>query len=97
MKLRFTRRATANLIEIADYLHERSPAAAVRVRAAIYDSLRNLLLFPRVGRPQTAEGVRKLVTIKYAYLVYYTVSEETDEVIVLSIKHPAQRRDFEDI
>ena len=58
MKLRFTPRATANLIEIADYLHARNPAAARRVRAAIYDSLQNLILFPQVGRRQKTEGVR---------------------------------------
>jgi len=52
MKLRFTPRATANLFEIADYLHARNPAAARRVRSAIYDSLQNLILFPHVGRRQ---------------------------------------------
>ncbi len=69
MKLRFTPRATANLFEIADYLHARNPAAARRVRSAIYDSLQNLILFPHVGRRQKGEGVRKFVTRKYAYLV----------------------------
>ena len=39
MKLRFTPRATENLVEIADYLHQRNPAAAQRVRAEIYESL----------------------------------------------------------
>ena len=57
MKLRFTPRATANLIEIADYIHAHNPAAARRVRAAIYDSLQNLILFPHVGRKQRTEGV----------------------------------------
>ena len=71
MKLRFTRRATANLIEIADYIRARNPAAARRVRAAIYESLQSLILFPHVGRKQRTEGVRKLVTRKYPYLVYY--------------------------
>ena len=66
MKLRFTLRATANLIEIADYIRGHGPAAAERVRAAIYQSLETLLLFPQVGRRQKAEGVRKLVTRKYA-------------------------------
>ena len=37
MKLRFTARATENLTEIADYLHERSPDGARHVRAAIYE------------------------------------------------------------
>jgi toxin ParE1/3/4 len=96
MRLRFTPSATANLIEIADYLHARNPAAAQRVRAAIYESLQYLILSPRVGRKQKAEGVRKLVTRKYAYLVYYTVDETADEIVILNIKHPARRREHED-
>jgi len=75
MKLRFTARAIADLIEIADYIHERNPLAARRVRAAIYDSLATLVLFPHVGRKQRTEGVRKFVVRKYRYLVYYTVDE----------------------
>ena len=70
MKLRFTPRAAANLIEIADYIRARNPAAAERVRAAIYASLQNLLLFPHMGRRQKTEGVRKLVTQRYSYLIY---------------------------
>jgi plasmid stabilization system protein ParE len=62
MKLRFTPRATANLVEIADHIHAHNPAAAQRVRAAIYESLQNLILFPHAGRRQKAESVRKFVT-----------------------------------
>jgi toxin ParE1/3/4 len=96
MKLRFTPRATANLIEIADDIHAHNPAAAQRVRAAIYESLQNLILFPHVGRKQKVEGVRKFVTHKYAYLVYYTVDEAAEEIVILSVKHPARRREHED-
>ena len=96
MKLRFTPRAIANLIEIADYILEHNPQAARRVRAAIYESLQNLILFPHVGRRQKAEGVRKLVTRKYPYLVYYTVDEAADEIVILNVKHPARRREHED-
>jgi toxin ParE1/3/4 len=70
MKLRFTPRAVRDLIEIADYIHAHNPAASLRVRTAIYESLQNLILFPQVGRGQKVEGVRKFVTRKYAYLVY---------------------------
>jgi plasmid stabilization system protein ParE len=66
------------------------------VRAAIYESLQDLILFPHVGRLQQTEGVGKFVTRKYAYLVYYTVNEGAEEVIILNIKHPAQRREHED-
>jgi plasmid stabilization system protein ParE len=47
MKLRFTTRATENLVEIAVYLHEHNPAAARRVRAAIYDGLQTSFYFLR--------------------------------------------------
>jgi toxin ParE1/3/4 len=96
MKLRFTPRAAQDLAGIAEYIRGRSPAAARRVRAAILHSLQNLVLFPRVGRAQTVPGVRKLVTQKYPYVVYYTVDEEREEVIVLTIQHPAQERNYED-
>ena len=62
-KLRFTPRATANLLEIADYLNARNPAAAQRVpRRQCPDGAQNLILFPHIGRKQKVEGVRKLVS-----------------------------------
>jgi len=48
MKLRFTPRAAQDLADIADYIHERSPQAALRVRAAILESLQHLVLFPQI-------------------------------------------------
>jgi plasmid stabilization system protein ParE len=96
MKLRFTPRATETIAEIADYLRERNPQAAHRVRADIYDGLQVLILFPRAGRRQKIEGIRKLVTRRYASLVYYTVDEAADEIVILSIKHPAREREHED-
>ena len=96
MKVRFTPRALEKLAEIADYIHERNPAAALRVRAAIYESLQNLILFPHIGRRQKAEGVRRFVTYKYSYLVYYSVDDAAEEIVILNIKHPARRREHED-
>ena len=77
MKLRFTRRAAQDLADIADYIRKQNPQAALRVRAAILESLQNLVLFPQVGRQQKVEGVRKLVTRRYPYLVYYTAEPST--------------------
>jgi plasmid stabilization system protein ParE len=96
MKLRFTTRAIENIIAIADYIRERNPTAAERVRGAIYESLQDLILFPHVGRPQQTPGVRKFITRKYAYLVYYAVDDAAEEIVVLNVKHPAQRREHED-
>ena len=96
MKLRFTPRATRDLLDIADYIHERSPNASLRVRAAILDSLQDLVLFPEAGRPQTIEGVRKFVTRKYSYLIYYVLDQSVDEITILTIQHSARDREYED-
>jgi toxin ParE1/3/4 len=69
---------------------------ALRVRAAILESLQSLVLFPHVGRQQKVEGVRKLVTSRYRYLVYYTADEQAEEVVILSIQHPARDREQAD-
>jgi len=73
VKLRYTPRATRDLADIAEYLRTRNPSAARAVRDAILRSLQNLALFPAIGRPQNVEGVRKLVTPKYRYLIYYVI------------------------
>ena len=97
MNLRFTRRATRDLADIADYLRTRNPPAALAVRDAILRSLQNLTHFPAIGRPQNVEGVRKLVTPKYRYLVYYTIDEGAEEVVILTIQHPARSREYRDV
>ena len=96
MKLRFTPRAARDLADIADYIRERNPAAALRVRAAILESLQGLILFPDIGRQQNVEGVRKLITQRYRYLVYYTAEAGAEEIVILSIQHPAQEREHSD-
>src|SRR5450759_705713 len=96
MKLRFTTRAAQDLADIADYILARNPTAASHVRAAILHALENVVLFPRVGRAQAVKGVRKLVTRKYSYLVYYSVDDVGDEIVILTIQHPARKREHED-
>ena len=96
MKLRFTPRATRDLAEIAEYLRNRNPSVALRVRDAILRSLQNLAVFPAIGRLQNIKGVRKLVTPRYRYLVYYTIDEEVQQIVILTIQHSARRRKYRD-
>jgi toxin ParE1/3/4 len=69
MKLRLTPRATQDLTAIGDYIRSKNPTAAVRVRSAILETLQLLIRFPGAGRAQTVEGVRKIVTRRYPYIV----------------------------
>ncbi len=96
MKLRLTRRATENIVEIAEYLRERNPESAKHVRLAIYEALQNLVLFPAAGRLQEVAGVRKFVARRYPYLIYYTLDDDAEEIIVLNVKHPARAREHQD-
>jgi toxin ParE1/3/4 len=97
VKLRYTPRATRELGEIAEYLHTHNPPAALAVRDAILRSLQNLTLFPTIGRPQNVAGVRKLVTPRYRYLVYYMIDDGTEEIVILTIQHPARNREYRDV
>jgi plasmid stabilization system protein ParE len=67
------------------------------VRAAILRSRQNLTLFAAIGRPQNVEDVRKLVTPRYRYLVYYTIEQDTGEVVILPIRHPFRSRQYQDV
>jgi toxin ParE1/3/4 len=97
MKLRFTQRSLDNLTNIADFIGARDLTAAKRVRAAIYGTFRLLMAFPQLGRRQAVQNVRKIVTRRYGYIVYYMVDEQTDAVVILGVKHPAQAREYSDI
>lgn len=96
MKLRFTPRAVQDLVDISAYVREHSPQAALRVRDAILESLQSLVLFPHIGRQQTVDNVRKLVTRRYPYLVYYATDDEAEEIVILTIQHPAREREYSD-
>jgi len=93
MRLRFTARSTQDLAAIADHIGAQNPGAAPRVRASILESLQTLALYPRIGRRQTVSGVRKIVTRRYRYLVYYAIHETAGEVAILAIRHPARARE----
>ena len=72
-----------------------APAGSLAARDAILSSLQNLALFPEIGRRQTVEGVRKIVTRRYGYLVYYAVDHANEEIAILTIQHPAPARVFD--
>ena len=97
MRLRFTARAFRDLEDISDYIRVHSPYAAARVSTAILESLETLTVFPLLGRRQSVAGVRKMVTRRYQYLAYYRVDEGSNEVVILSVQHPARDREFDDI
>lgn len=54
------------------------------------------MLFPNTGRRQATPNVRKLVSRKRPYLVYYQANEQAGEVVILTVRHPAPEREHDD-
>jgi addiction module RelE/StbE family toxin len=87
--VRYNRRAVRDLVEIADYIRERSPNAAERVRARIEGLIGGLATFPYQGSPTDEPGIRRLVATPFPYLIFYRIKGEM--VIVLHIRHGRRR------
>jgi len=94
MKIAYSPRAIRDLRSISADLKPRSLQGAKNVRAAILTSLSQLSVFPQAGAPQNIQGVRKIITRKYPYLIYYTIDQGADEILVITIQHAAQQRKF---
>jgi toxin ParE1/3/4 len=89
MRVRYTRRAQADLDEIYTYLDHRAPMAARSVKELIERRIAWLADFPLMA-PETDEpGIRELTIFRYPYKVYYEVAGE--EVWILHIRHTSRR------
>lgn len=89
MRVRWLRRAVANLLSSAQYIAERDPAAADRLIGRLEAAVAELARHPRMGRPGRVSGTRELVVPGTPYLVPYRVIG--DEVHILRVFHGAQR------
>jgi toxin ParE1/3/4 len=82
LTIRFDERALADLADIRDYLVERSPVGAERVRLHLVETIDRLADFPFLGRPTDEPGVRVLVLVFYAVMA--------DDVVILHVRHGAR-------
>lgn len=89
MKVRYSLRATTDIIAIADYLTERNRVAARAVEGGIRRAVELLSEFPGSGRVLTQRSnVRIMPVIHYPYLIFYTAT--SDEVLILHVRHGAR-------
>lgn len=88
LTIRFDARALADLAEIRNYLVERSPSGAERVRLHLVETIDRLADFPFLGRQTDEPGVRVLVLTRYPYLVFYGVV--AGGVVILHVRHGAR-------
>lgn len=89
MKVRYTRRAQADLDAIFSYLDAQAPAAAQSVKSLIERRIALLGEHPLIAPATDLPGVYELSVIRYPYKVYYEV--EGDEVWILHIRDARRR------
>ena len=90
MKIRYTRKALAQLDQIYLYIEARNPSAAKRVKARIKQAIQRLARHPYSCRATQHRGIRVLSVVRFPYLVFYSVDDVAREVHVLRIRHGAQ-------
>lgn len=92
MRVRWSESSLSDIDDIFSYIdeHNRTAAAAVveRIKAVA-----NLLQdFPEAGHLTDEPGVRMFPTVRYPYLVFYTVNPADAEIVILHVRHGAQER-----
>jgi toxin ParE1/3/4 len=90
MRVRYTEAALAELDDIFSYIAQHNRVAAAQVVARIEESAARLARFPQMGMPKYKPGVRMIPLPRYPFLIFYTV--ESDEVLILSVRHAARKR-----
>jgi toxin ParE1/3/4 len=93
LRVRFSRRAAADLVDIVDYLMLRNAAVAKSVAADIRATIRRTGEMPLSGRAQEEFELRRVVTRKYSYIVYYRIA---DAVEIVTIQSGSQNREYSD-
>jgi toxin ParE1/3/4 len=89
MKVRYTRRAQADLEAIFEYLDSRAPAAAQSVKNAIVRRIAWLAEFPHAAPETDQPGVYELTIVRYPYKVYYEI--DGDDVSIVHIRDARRR------
>jgi addiction module RelE/StbE family toxin len=85
MNVVWHRKAEVDLSDIADYIAENNPRAALRVFDKIAATAGQLTAFPNLGREGRVTGTRELVVSGLPYIVVYRLSQE--EIHIVGIQH----------
>lgn len=92
MRVRWSESSLSDIDDIFSYIHEHNRTAAAVVVERI-KAVANLLQdFPEAGHLTDEPGVRVFPTVRYPYLVFYTVNPDDAEIVILHVRHGAQER-----
>lgn len=91
MKVRYSRRAVADLESIQEYLNKRSVRGAANVLAAIYLSIEFIRRNPQASERTTIAGVRAKTVRKYRFKLFYRMVASDHAVEIVHVRHTSRR------
>lgn len=89
MRVRWTRKALANLEMLASFIARDDPIAASRMVERTTDAVSHLVEHPGLGRPGRVPGTRELIVPDTPFIVPYRARDGAIEV--LRVLHAARR------
>ncbi len=90
MKVRFTRTAQRDLVQIHACISQDSPTIASRIVARLIERSRELVDNPLEGRATDEPNARVIIAPRLRYLIFYTIAE--NDIHVTHIRHTSRRR-----
>jgi plasmid stabilization system protein ParE len=94
MKVRYTATAAREFANRIEYLAQHAPSIVAEFADAIERGVREVAELPFSAQETDKKGVRRKYVRRFHYSIFYAV--ENDEIIVLHIRHAAQRLPWED-
>ena len=92
MKVRYSRRALAQIAEILDTIADDSPEAAGKLSRRIEALTALVVRHPAIGRRTDLADVRVIALRPYPYLIFYR--ERPDGITILRVRHMARKEDW---
>jgi plasmid stabilization system protein ParE len=94
MRARYTDTAARELDNGIEYLTEHAPSIVMAFADGIEQGVREITEFPLSAQETEKKGVRRKYVRRFHYSIFYAV--ESDEIVILHIRHAAQRLPRED-
>jgi toxin ParE1/3/4 len=89
MIVRYSRRASRDLVDTLAYLAERSPQGAMRVSSSLRGSIDVLIEQPFSGLRTTGEDLLVKIVPDYPYKIFYRVKDNAIEIV--HIRHASRK------
>jgi toxin ParE1/3/4 len=88
VKVRYTRRALRQMIEVLDYIEARSLSGAENVKRRLQGVIDLLADHPNGGRTINKSKLRRFVVTPYPYVIFYRA--DATGIVIHGVRHAAR-------